>query len=260
MTGMTVPLSGRVAVVTAAGSDPGRAIAMALADAGARVWCVDADQAGAETTAQEITQTGGQASAYAADAGVRADIEAGVTEIAGQAGRIDVLCNVAGRPGDGALIEDLDVTDFDTLFRANFKGTMFACQAAGKVMAKAGRGSIINVTSAIIDVPAARTGNYAVAAAAIGFLTKVLAREVGEHDVRVNAIAGGPDQGLDPFRPADSGLTAAAYHGLPQPGQVLKRAGTPADLGGLAVFLAADASAHITGQTIRVSGGWTMPW
>ncbi len=253
-------LSGRVAIVTAAGSEPGRAVALALAGAGARVWCIDIDDAAAKAAATAVGDAGGQADALLADVGARPETEAVVAEIVRQDGRIDVLCNVAGQPGDGSLIEDLDITDFDRLFRTSFKGTMFACQAAGRVMAAAGQGSIVNVSSAIIDVPAVGTGAYAVTAAAIAFLTKVLAKEIGESNVRVNAIAAGLDQGFTPFLPPGDDLAATAYAGLPQQGPVLPRDGTPADLGGLALFLASDESAFLTGQTIRLSGGWTMPW
>ncbi len=253
-------LLGRVAIVTAAGSDPGRAVAVALAAAGARICCLDADGAAAKATANAVADVGGTAEAHPADAGDRAEIEAVIGEIARAEGRIDVLCTVACESGDGSLIEDLDAGEFDRLFRAGFKGTMLACQAAGRAMTEAGRGAIVNVSSAIIDVPAARTGAYAITAAAIAFLTKILAREVGGHGVRVNAIAAGPGQGFSPFGPGQDDLAAAAYAGLPEAGPVLGRDGTPGDVGGLAVFLASDASAYLTGQTIRLSGGWTMPW
>ena len=253
-------LAGRVAIVTRAGSDPGRAVALALAGAGARVCCLDADDAAAKAAATAVADAGGSADAYATDTGNGAEIDAVVADIAATEGRIDVLCTVAAEPGDGSLLEDVGTAEFDRLFRAGFKAAMLTCRAAGRVMTEAGHGSIINVSSAIIDIPAARTGAYAITAAAIDFLTKVLAREVGGQGVRVNAIAAGPAQGFSPFTAARADLAAAAYAGLPEPGPVLTHAGTPDDLGGLAVFLAGDESASLTGQTIRLSGGWTMPW
>jgi 3-oxoacyl-[acyl-carrier protein] reductase len=253
-------LAGRVAVVTGAASAPGRAVALALATAGAYVWCIDADADAAKETVSAVIASGGQADLQAADVTVQAEVDAAVGEILGKDGRIDVLCTVASQPGDGTLIEDIDADDFDRIFRGNFKATLFAAQAAGRAMVEAGHGSIISVLSGVIDVPVAGTGSYAVSAAAIAFLTKVLAKEAGDHGVRVNAIAAGPDAGFSPFPPDDE-PALAAFAAKADTDAVLKRTGTADELGALAVFLASDAdAAAVTGQTIRMSGGWTMPW
>jgi 3-oxoacyl-[acyl-carrier protein] reductase len=252
-------LAGRVAIVTGAASEPGRAVAQALAAAGARVWCIDTDVAGASGTVEAVTAAGGQADLQPADVTVRAEIGAAVDEILRRGGRVDVLCNVASQPGDGALIEDIDDGDFDRVFRSNFKSALFASQAAGRAMAAAGRGSIVSMSSAVIDVPAGHTGSYAVSAAAVAYFTKVFAKEIGEHNVRVNAVAPGPAMGFSPFADGgDPGPDALAARA--EAGAVLGRTGSAEDLGALALFLASDASAYITGQTIRLSGGWTMPW
>jgi 3-oxoacyl-[acyl-carrier protein] reductase len=252
-------LAGRVVIVTGAASDAGRAVAQATAGAGAHVWCIDTDVAGATGTAEAVTAAGGRADVHAADVTVRAEIGAAVDEILRQSGRVDVLCNVASQPGDGALIEDIEAGDFDGDFRSNYKGTLFASQAAGRAMVAAGRGSIVSMSSAVIDVPISHTGAYAVSAAAVAFFTKVLAKEIGEHNVRVNAVAPSPVLGFSPFPDGgDPGPDALAARA--EAGAVLGRTGTVDDLGELVLFLASDASAYLTGQTIRLSGGWTMPW
>jgi 3-oxoacyl-[acyl-carrier protein] reductase len=264
MTAATSPeradLLGRVAIVTGAGRDPGRAVARTMAAAGARLWCIDTDLDGAKQTVDAVVAAGGQADLQAADVTARAEIEAAVDEIRRREGRIDVLCTVACEPGDGRLVEDIDPDDFDRIFRANFKGTLFACQAAGRAMVAAGRGSIVSVSSAVIDVPISNTGSYAVSAAAVAFLTKVFAKEVGEHNVRVNTVALSPAMGFSPFPAGDGDPAPDAFVAKVEADSVLGRKGTVNDLGELAVFLASDASAAITGQTIRLSGGWTMPW
>lgn len=252
-----IDLGGRIAVVTGTATSPGRAAAVVLGRAGAHVCCIDPAVGDCQETVAIIEEFGGHASSHRASPDARLEVDEVISAIASHHGRIDIMCTTASQPGDGKQIEDIDVADFDRVFRANFMSALFGAQSAGRIMAAIGGGSIICMSSAIIDVPASRTGSFAIAAAAVAFLAKVMAKEVGERNVRVNAIAPSPNIGGSPF-PADA--EAAAFSKQVESKAVLARAGVADDFAQLVLFLASDAAAYITGQTIRLTGGWTMPW
>ena len=127
-------LSGRVAIVTGGASGIGRAVAEVLASAGARVVVGDLNGAGAKETAVAIHESGGEAVAHEVDVARREQVDALIERATAEWGGLDVLCNVAGVPGDGPL-GDLTEDEFDRVVAINLKGTLFACQAAVKVMA-----------------------------------------------------------------------------------------------------------------------------
>ena len=254
-------LSGRAALVTGAGSGIGRATAIQLAGAGARVVCADIDESAARDTADKIIVDGGSASAVRLDVTNQANVDevfAGVSELA-------ILCNVAGIISN-AQVADLSVTELDRIFAVNVKGVLFCAQAALRAMRALGRGSIINVASAAIDSPGANTAAYAMSKAAVAQLTKAMAAELGPDGIRVNAVAPGltettmvsrhyidaegnqddvkRDEYLDPIR-------AKSPLGL---------VGEPEDIAIAIWFLAADASRFMTGQILRPNGGVAMPW
>lgn len=254
-------LDGRTAFVTGAGAGLGRASALALAAAGAHVVCTDLNAEQAAATAAAIIASGGQASHDALDVGDRDAVFASVRRAAAETGRLDVLCNIAGVPGDEQTVAELDPTSFDRIFRIHFKGALFACQAALETMIPAGRGSIINMASSAIDAAFPRTTSYAVAKAALVMMTKTLAAEVGPHGVRANAVAPGfVPTGLSMVRNNSDDQTRQTYLKAWASRTPLQRVGEADDIAHQVLYLASDASAFVTGQILRANGGATMPW
>lgn len=258
-------LSGRVAVVTGAGSGIGRASAHILAAAGAAVVCADIDEVAAGETASSIAAAGGEAIAAHVDVARRSEVDDLVCGAASQFGRLDVMCNIAGIMHESTVI-DTEEADLDRVLAVNLKGVFFGCQAAGRIMAEQGRGSIINMASGAIDTPAPRIVCYAIAKAGVNQLTKTLALELGPRGVRVNAIAPGfvitgmtarhcrrPDGSVDSERLE---ATAAPMRRASPLGVV----GDPKDIAFSVLYLASDAARFVTGQTLRPNGGVTMTW
>ena len=256
-------LDGRSAVVTGAASGIGAAIAEVLAAAGARVVLGDVNEAGAAAVAEKIAAAGGDARARRCDVARRSDVDALVACARDELGRLDVLCNVAGVPSDGPLAEVSDA-ELDRVLAINLKGTLYGCQAALRVMCAQKSGSIVNVSSAVIDAPAAGYGVYAISKAAIASLTQTLALEAGPFGVRVNAIAPGAtitaftsrhlrgaDGETDPQR-LDAFVDAMRRR------SPLGRVGEAIDQAWLALYLASDASRFCTGQIWRANGGQAL--
>jgi 3-oxoacyl-[acyl-carrier protein] reductase len=259
--GAAFDVSGRVTVVTGAGSGIGRASAIHLAAAGATVVCADIDAAAARKTAG---QAGGDSYAVPADVAQRASVEQLVKDVIDLHGRLDAMCNIAGIITEAPLLE-LSERELDRIVAVNLKGVLFGSQAAGRAMAAAGRGSIVNMSSAVVDRPAAGVGAYAITKAGVTQLTKTLAVELGPHRVRVNAIAPGitvtamterhytrADGTIDE-ESRDARL--ASLRALSPLGTV----GTPEDIAYAVRYLLSDASHFVTGQVLRVNGGAMMP-
>jgi 3-oxoacyl-[acyl-carrier protein] reductase len=189
------------------------------------------------------------------DVSDRAAVDALVAETVATHGRLDVLANVAGiyRRGDVLSITDADL---DAILAVNLKGTLYMCQAAAKVMADQGSGSIINVASGAVDSGAPGTGAYAMSKAAVVQLTRNLATEIGRKGVRVNVVAPG---WIDtPMTAANDDYTA--MKDMMSKMQPIGRIGQPEDIANAIVFLASDASSFMTGQILRPNGGVQMPW
>jgi len=256
-------LHGRGAAVTGAASGIGAAIAEVLAAAGAGVVLGDVNEAGAEAVAESIRKAGGDALAVRCDVARRSDVLALVERAHTAFGRLDVMCNVAGVPSDGPLAEVSDA-ELDRVLGINLKGVLYGCQAALGVMRAQGSGSIVNVSSAVIDAPVAGYGVYAISKAAVASLTQTLALEAGPLGVRVNAIAPGatataftrrhlvgPDGSTDPRR-LDAFLNAMRQR------SPLGRVGEAIDQAWLVLYLASDASRFCTGQIWRANGGQAL--
>jgi 3-oxoacyl-[acyl-carrier protein] reductase len=258
-------LSGRVAVVTGAASGIGRATAEALARAGADVAVADVDAAGLAETVALVAERGRRALAVPTDVSSRAAVDALVQRAVEELGRLDVMANVAGIIVNGPLAE-LDEAELDRILAVNLKGVLFGCQAAMSVMTEQGSGSIVNMTSAVIDQPAPGLGAYAISKAGVAMLTRVAALEGGRGGVRVNAVAPGFVETPMTRRHA-TGRDGAVDEGLMDAVRARARAGSPLGLTGepddvanAVVYLASDASRFVTGQILRPNGGVVMPW
>ena len=258
-------LTGRTAIVTGAGSGIGRASAIRMAEMGATVVCADWNGAAAEDTVGLIKQASGAATAATIDVSHRDEVGSLVADTVARAGRLDVMCNIAGIIGPPLEVTEVTEDELERVLAVNLKGVVWGCQAAARVMVEEGRGSIINMSSGAIDVPAPGLITYALAKAGVAQLTKTLALEVAPRGVRVNAIAPGlvvtgmtsrhwarPDGSIDE-QARDAALTPMRQR---SPMGLL---GEPDDIAYAVLYLASDASRFMTGQILRPNGGVAMP-
>jgi NAD(P)-dependent dehydrogenase (short-subunit alcohol dehydrogenase family) len=245
-------LSGRVALVSGAASGMGRAMSIALAEAGADVMLVGRNLAGVEKTAAEIEKLGRRAVAVTCDVSQPEQIRSMFAALDRDFGRIDFLGNVAGEAVLGAP-EEIPLEAIEQTWRNIVFGRFCCCQEAGKRMLAAGKGSIVNIGS-IASVTAMGRGHiaYVMAMGAVAQMTRELSTEWSGRGVRVNAIL--PAQvinpGLERRMTDDPRLRERFLSGLPR-----GRLGEPDDIRGLAILLASDASSWITGALIPMDGG-----
>jgi 3-oxoacyl-[acyl-carrier protein] reductase len=255
----------RVVIVTGAASGIGAETCAVLGAAGATVVCADLNPDGMDATVAAVEDAGGKAVAVRTDVTNRSDVEAVVARALDDFGRLDGMCNIAGAMFPG-LIEDLDDDTIDRGIALNLKGVLYGTQYAIRAMKTAGRGSIVNVSSAAIDSPAAGIGVYAFTKAAVTMLTMTAALEAGEHGIRINVVA--PGLIITPFttwrlRTPDGGVDQQAYDEFIEMAtekSPLGIVGEPMDQALLIHYLLSDAAKYATGNVFRVNGGQAMPW
>jgi NAD(P)-dependent dehydrogenase (short-subunit alcohol dehydrogenase family) len=246
-------LSGRVALVTGAARGLGRAISLALANAGADVALGLRDVGADLGLAAEIRKMGRKALPLQMDMSRMEQISSAVDETAKEFGRIDILVNIAGI-GPENLAENVREEDFDATLAVNLKGTFFASQAVGRLMIEQKSGKIINLSSQAGFAALPGESIYCMTKAAIAHLTKCLAVEWGKYGINVNAVA--PTFIRTPG--TESALSDAAFHAdTLERIAALHRIGEPMEVAGAVVFLASPAASLITGETILIDGGWT---
>jgi len=242
-------LTGKAAIVTGANTGIGRAIAMALAEAGADVAL--AGRSRANETAAQIAAAGRRTVLIEADLSTTAPVQQVVDETVGAFGRLDILVNNAG------IIRRAEATDFseadwDAVLDTNLKSLFFLCQAAGRHMLGQGAGKIVNIASLLSFQGGIRVPSYAAAKSGVAGLTKALANEWAGRGVNVNAIAPGY---------IATNNTAALQADETRNRQILERIpagrwGEPRDIAGAAVFLASPAADYVNGHVLAVDGGW----
>jgi NAD(P)-dependent dehydrogenase (short-subunit alcohol dehydrogenase family) len=246
-------LKGQVALVTAAARGLGRAISLALANAGADVALGLRDVKADAGLAVEIRKMGRKGLPLQMDVSKMDQIFRAVDDTVREFGRIDILVNNAGIAPENPA-ENVREEDFDATLQVNLKGTFFASQAAGRVMIKQKKGTIVNMSSQAGFAALPTESIYCMTKAGIAHLTKCLAVEWGKYGITVNAVAPtfiktpGTDEYLsDPRHLVDTVERIAALH----------RIGEPMEVAGAVVFLASPAASLITGETILIDGGWT---
>jgi len=244
-------LEGKIALVTGASRGLGKAMAIALAEAGADVACHSREQGGAAETILAISSIGRKAIETIGDMADHETPDQLISEVLATFGRIDILVNNAGMIRRAQAVE-FPEEDWSTVIDVNLSSVFRTCKAAGKHMIENGSGKIVNIASLLsfqggITVPA-----YTASKSGVAGLTKALANEWAQHNVNVNAIAPG-------YMETDN--TAALRANEARNRQIMERIpagrwGNSDDLSGAVVFLSSAASDYMQGHVLVVDGGW----
>jgi 3-oxoacyl-[acyl-carrier protein] reductase len=244
-------LEGRTALVTGASQGIGRACALALARAGARVALAARNEVKLAEVAAEIATNGGTAEVFAIDIAHEDSIKAGAKAALGHFGSIEILVNNAGVTKDTLLLR-MQRADWDSVIATNLTGTFLLTQALVSSMLRARWGRIINISSVVGETGQAGQANYAASKAGLIGFTKSLARELASRNITANAVAPGYIETAMTAVLDEKQREAMLGH-IP-----LRRAGTDQDVANAVRFLASDEAAYITGHVLDVNGGMYM--
>lgn len=241
-------LKDKVAIVTGAGRGIGLATAQTFAREGAKVALCDLDLPEVQSAAEQIRQSGAQATAVQANTAQRDSIHALVDQVVAEYGRIDILVNNAGIIRDKQLLK-MDDADFDAVIEVNLKGVYLCTRLVAEVMAAQGGGVILNASSVVALYGNFGQTNYVASKAGVIGMTKVWARELGRKGIRVNAVAPG-------F------IETRMTEGIPD--KVIEkiiekvpigRMGKPQDIANAYLWLASDEASYVHGHVLSVDGG-----
>ncbi|MGC2160634.1 MAG: 3-oxoacyl-[acyl-carrier-protein] reductase [Silvibacterium sp.] len=244
-------LEGKTALITGASQGIGRACAITLAKAGARVALAARNEAKLAEVKTEIEAAGGTAEVFAIDLASEESIKTGAKAALGHFGSIDILVNNAGITKDGLLLR-MKRADWDDVIATNLTGTFLLTQALLSPMTRARWGRIINISSVVGETGQAGQANYAASKAGLIGFTKSLARELASRSITANVVAPGY---IETAMTAvlDEKQRAAMTTLIP-----LGRAGTDQDIANAVLFLASDEAAYVTGHVLDVNGGMYM--
>ncbi|MFF2088968.1 3-oxoacyl-[acyl-carrier-protein] reductase [Paenibacillus sp. NPDC058174] len=249
---MFASLEGKKALVTGASRGIGRAIAIALAEAGADVAInYSGSEAAAAETAQAVEALGRRAITLKANVGKADEFDAMVKEVVDQFGALDILVNNAGITRDN-LIMRMKEEEFDQVIETNLKGVFNGIKSVTRTMMKQRSGRIINISSVVGVLGNPGQANYVAAKAGVIGLTKASARELSSRGITVNCVAPGFIQ-TDMTDKLPEETRDALAKDIP-----LARLGSPEDIAHAVRFLASDAASYMTGQTVHVDGGMYM--
>ncbi len=245
-------MEGRVTLVTGGGRGIGRAIAVRLAEGGAKVAIAyRANDVAAEETAELVRDVGAGGELFKGDVASPEDVEALVKGVGEAFGPVEILVNNAGTTRDNIMLRMKDA-EFDEVMRTNLKGTYLCTRAVLRRMVRARWGRIVNISSVVGLLGNAGQANYAASKAGIIGFTKSVAREVAGRGITVNAVAPGY---------VETELTGSLSKNIKGQimGQVpMGRFGKPQEIAEVVAFLAGDGAGYVTGQTISVDGGMVM--
>jgi 2-hydroxycyclohexanecarboxyl-CoA dehydrogenase len=249
---MDLGLRDKVAVVTGAGSGIGQAIARSLASEGVRVAATDVQGDTAAATATAVQSQGGTALGLALDVTNYAQAQAMVQQVVERFGRIDVLVNCAGAWRVNLFV---DSEPADWAFEVNvcFMGVVHCTRAVLEPMIAQQRGKIVNIASDAGRVGEVRQAVYSGAKAAVIGFSKAVAKEVGRYNIHVNCVCPGFTK-----TPATSDRLTPEMEERIVKLYPLRKLGIPEDVAKVVTFLASDGASHVTGQTLSVSGGYSM--
>ncbi|SRR5258706_10965629 len=246
----SAPLKGKVALVTGAGRNIGRAIALALADAGAKVAVnVRVSHAEGQAVVDEIVARGGDGLLVAADVTQRTEVDAMIASISKHFGRLDIVVNNAAIRHDAAFA-DLPYADWRAAQSVCVDGAFHCTQAALPLLRGSGAGTVINIGGLTAQTGASKRAHVVTAKAALGGLTRALAHELAGFGITVNCVSPGM---MDTVRNAASASTTPAHHSVHT--TLLGRRGHPDEIASAVVWLAGPGGRFTTGQTLHINGG-----
>jgi 3-oxoacyl-[acyl-carrier protein] reductase len=244
-------LKDKVALVTGASQGIGRATALALAEAGAKVAVAARNTEKLASLASEIAGAGGEALAVPMDVADGAQVKAGFQQLLAKFGRLDILVNNAAITRDTLALR-MKLEDWDAVLRTNLTGAHLCIQQALGAMLRQRAGRIINITSVVAETGNAGQANYVASKAGLIGLTRAIAVEVASRDITVNAVA--PGFIVTPMTDVLSQEIKDKMKSLIP----LGRMGSDRDVAAAIVFLASDEAGYITGQVLDVNGGLHM--